>query len=288
MIRGGVLGEIKEVYVWNSAGGHGHRAPPTDSRPVPDGLKWDLWLGPARFRPYHPDWMKWRLWREFNTGNLGNWASHSANLAFMALKVDSLWHAEPAATPALIRVEAEVSERTRVNFPVWEIVRFHVPARGALPPITFNWFNGKRGPGVRKRIEDRLGYRLDWGDAGERKWNDHGGTLIVGTEGKLHSIAHNTTVKLIPEKKFTGLQDPPPVLPRSIGHEREWLRACRGGPPAASNFDYSGPLTEFNMLGNVATQFEHAIEYDPVAGRITNNEEADRALHRKYREGWEV
>ena len=286
IVQAETLGEIKEVHVWNT-GGSGPRPRPQGEQPVPAGLDWDLWLGPAALRPYHPQWMQWHAWRDFATGNLGNWGSHSANLPFMALRVDSRWHASAASgTTTKIRVRAEVSEVLQDNFPRWESVRWEVPARGKLPPIAINWHNGAK-PG-RKRVEELIGRQLDWGDAGERKWKEHGGCLIVGTQGMLRATEHNSTIFLYPEGKFAGFEGPPRTLPRSGSHEREWIAACKGGPKATSNFDYSGPLAEFLLLGNVATRFPEPLEFDPLACKITNHAEADAALRRQYRPGWSL
>ena len=103
------------------------------------------------------------------------------------------------------------------------------------------------------------------------------------------SNAHNTSFELLPADKFKGVDTKAPQkVARSKGHERDWLDACRGGEPAWANFDYAGPLTEFNMLGNVATQFEGTLEYDPLEGKIVNHEAADKALQLDYREGWSL
>jgi len=255
--------------------------------PVPAWLDWDLWLGPNPMRPFHPDWMNRHSWREFGTSQLGNWATHSANLPFKALQIDSLWHAG-AAEAAKIRLEAEVSSIERVNFPKWAAVRYDVPARGDLPPVKLTWHQGTGSPGFQDLIARIVKHGLteDPRQKGPEKFTHHAGCLLVGSEGMLYAIAHNTSITLLPQEKFKDLQGPPRTLPRSRGHEREWFDACRGGPPAMSNFDYSGPLTEFLMLGNIATQFDRPIEFDPMAGRITNSPEADRLVLREYREGW--
>jgi hypothetical protein len=163
-------------------------------------------------------------------------------------------------------------------------MRYEVPARGDLPPIEFNHHYG--APEGRKRIEEHLGRRLDWGDAGERKWKEHGGCLIVGTEGMLKSTEHNSSFTLLPEEKLKDFQGPPKTLPRSGSHEREFTAACQGGPKTMSNFDYAGPLVEFLLLTNVATQFGQTLEFDPLACKIVNHPEADAALRREYRKGW--
>jgi len=292
LVQGGVLGEIREVHAWNSAGGAGHREVPKESPPVPPYLNWDLWLGPARARPFHPYWLGWSSWRDFGTGVLGNWAIHSMNLAFMSLKLDAFWRADPSVPAPLrapvVQVEAEVSEIDEMSFPKWEIVRYEFSARGGMPPVRVNWYNGSRAPGARELIESLQGSRLDWGDAGERRWKDHGGCIVVGSKGLLRLTEHNATHTLLPEEKFKDFQGPAKTVPRSPGHEREWLAACKGGPPAMSNFDYADPMTEFVLLGNVATQFPQKLEFDPMACKVLNSKEADRALRREYREGWSL
>ena len=104
----------------------------------------------------------------------------------------------------------------------------------------------------------------------------------------LHANGHNTVVTLLPEEQFKDFEGPPESLPRSRGHEREWLDACKGGPAGMSNFDYSVPLTEFVLLGNVATLYGKAMEYDPQVMKVVNPTEANAALRRSYREGWSL
>lgn len=285
LIRDGALGTVQEVHAWNNGGGPGWTEAPKDEKKIPFYLKWDLWLGPAAFRPFHPKWMNWHGWRHFGTGQLGNWASHTQNLAFMALKVHELWDADPATKPRL-RVEAKKQAINRLSFPRWEYIQWHIPARAGLPPVTFHWHNGGRRPGIKDELKKLLGRDLHWGP---KDWSDWAGCLIIGTEGKIYTNAHNTTLKMLPEEKFKGVNKKgPEKVARSRGHERDWLIACRGGKPAWASFDYADPLNEFNMLGNVATQFEGPLEFDPLACKIVNNAEADQALRRDYRSGWSL
>jgi hypothetical protein len=287
LIGEGILGEVREVFVYKDGGGPDHPALPDGSRRVPDYLQWDLWLGPAAWREFHPQWLGWVSWRDFGTGQLGLWGSHSHYLAFTALNVGSLWAMPPENAPRL-RVEAEVSGRNRLSFPRWEVIRFRVPVRRALPPIEIAWVNGQ-APGWRARIEERLGRKLDWGDTGEKQWKDHAGALIVGTKGVMDITGHNATFALTPAADFAGVQTTEPQsLDRSQGHERDWLLACRGGKPTLSAFERTGPYSELLALGNVATQVEGELEYDPLAGRITNQAEADELLRPPYRDGWRL
>ncbi len=287
-LRAGVIGEVREYHVWNG-GGPGRKAPPAGSQPIPEYLKWDLWLGPAADRPFHREWFRWHQWRDFATGNLGNWGPHTANIPFMGLNIFALWRSAPSSKPPLVRVTAKVSEINKLSFPKWEFITFEVPAREGMPPATFHWHNGHPMPDTRERTEAYVkAGLLTWGDKGERRYKNWAGLLVVGSKGMIFATEHNGKITLLPEEQFKDFQGPPPSLPRSPGHEQEWLRACMGGPPALSNFDYAGPFVEFLMLGNVATQVEGPIEYDPAAGRIVNNPEADKLLGSQYRKGWSL
>jgi hypothetical protein len=291
LVQAGVIGEVREVHAWNTGGGPGDVPVPTDEHPMPDYLHWDLWLGPARFRPYNSRWLSsWHGWRDFGTGNLGNWASHTMNLPFKALRLDTLWNQQSgSADRKLVRLIPEVSSVNKHSLPKWEIIRYDFPARGDMPPVRINWYNGPgQAPGPRLMIETLMGRPLDWGDAGEKKWADHSGCLLIGTQGMIHSTGHNMSFSLLPEEKFRDFEGPPRTLPRSPGHEREWLNACKGGPPAMSNFNYADPLAEFVLLGNVATLVGQTIEFDPVEMKIVNNAEADQALKYEYRQGWSL
>jgi len=289
-IQAGAIGDVREVHAWNTGGGAGERPIPTEAHEVPDFLKWDLWLGPARYRPYNSRWLNWHMWRDFGTGAIGNWACHTMNIFFKGLRIDSLWSATDAdAKGRTIRVDPEPSGVHEATFPRTEILHYSVPPRGDMPATTVHWYNGPgQAPGPREKIEQMLGRKLDWGDAGEKRWQDHAGCLLVGTEGMLHANGHNTVVTLLPEAKFKDFEGPPERLPRSRGHENEWLDACKGGPAAMSNFDYSDPLAEFVLLGNVATRFGRTIEFDPVAMKVVNDAQADGALKRDYRAGWSL
>jgi hypothetical protein len=285
LLRAGALGEIKEVHVWNNGGGADRKEPPRGEEPLPEGLHWDLWLGPAASRPYHHEWMQRHLWREFGTCQLGNWASHTANLGFMALKVHELWLAEqPKKSAPVIRIEAQSSGINKLSFPRWEIVKWEIPARAEFPPITFNWYNGA-APGVRELLAPVM---KDAAEKDKGLWQ-FAGTLIVGTKGRIHTTGHNMWFRLLPEDQFKGVQtERPETVEGSRGPEQDWFSACRGGKPAWANFDYADALNEFLMLGNVATQFDGQLEFDPVAMKIVNNAQANALLRSEYRQGWSL
>jgi hypothetical protein len=285
LIRNGTLGEIKEVHVWNNGGGADRQTPPKGEEPVPEHLSWDLWLGPAAARPFHHEWLQRHLWREFGTCQLGNWASHTANLGFMALKVHELWLGDPPRSPRpVLRVSAETSGINRLSFPRWEHVQWHVPARAEFPPVTIHWYNGPV-PGLDSVLQRAI---KDVSEKNKGLWN-FAGTLIVGTEGMIHTTGHNMWFRLLPADRFQGVQcDRPEKVENSRGPEQDWFRACRGGPAPWSNFDYASALNEFLMLGNVATQFAEPLEFEPVAMQVLNNAQADALLPCSYRPGWSL
>ena len=288
LIQEGAVGEIREVHVWYVFGGSGPQARPQETPPAPEGLDWDLWLGPAPFRPYHPSYVTgWWAWRDFGTGCLGGGGSHSINLAFKALKLRDLWEGGEATGP--IRVEAEIPEPCPENFPRWEILRFDFPARGPLPPVQIHWYNAPepelKRQGIWERLEKIAGRSLEW----KESWTPRSGSLLVGSRGVVHTNAHNSMCALLPESDFPNSAGPPQSLPHVEGHERDWFQACRGGPAPLSNFvDHSGPAIELMLLGNVATLVGRPLEFDPVACKIVDNDEADRALRLAHREGWSL
>ena len=288
LIEEGAVGEIREAHAWYVFGGPGPRERPQERPAVPENLDWDLWLGPAPFRPYHPTYVGgWGAWRDYGTGVLGGGGSHSINLAFKALKLGALWEGgEEAKGP--IRVEAEIPEPCPENFPRWQVLRFDFPRRGPLPPVRIHWYNAAeselRQRGIWQRLEQIAGRSLEWNES----WTPQSGTLLVGSKGVVHTNAHNSICALLPERDFPNQGGPPRSLPHVEGHEREWIGACKGGPAPLSNFDHSGPAIELMLLGNVATLAGQALEYDPVACKIAGSEEADRALRPPRREGWSL
>lgn len=287
LIRAGVLGEIREVYVWCMGGGGGRPRVNRTDVPCPKTLHWDLWLGPAKYRAYHPMWMRWQGWRDLGTSSLGGWASHSANLAFMALKVHTLWHRKAAEKPR-IRFRGGASEINTERWPRWWTCRWDVPAREGLPAVPIHWLTTS-APAIEQMREKMKAVKMKFNEHGLPGYEGsyHTGCFLIGTKGSLVSNSHNTRFVLLPEERWKGFEGPPETLPRGIGHEREWVRALKGGPAAWSHYDYSGPLNEFLQLGNLASVVpDEDLEYDPLACRIVNNDKADALLRRTYRKGW--
>lgn len=261
LLQTGAIGSVRECHVWcEKSLANSDR--PSDTPPIPSNLHWDLWLGPAPARPYHPSYLPkvWRHWWDFGEGILGDMACHYMDLAFWALKLKF---------PQTI--EAEGPAVHPETTPEWLIVHYEFPARKDLPPVKVTWYDGGKRPHL---VEE--GKTPDWAN----------GVLFVGDKGML--IADYGRRKLLPEAQFADFQPPTPFIPNSIGHHLEWLHACKTGSPTTCNFGYAGALTETVLLGNVAYRTGVKLEWDAAALKVENSEQAMNFVHREYRKGWEL
>jgi predicted dehydrogenase len=270
ILRSGGIGNVTEVHVWTDRPGNywrqGHRERPKQTPPVPKNLDWDVWLGPAPQRPYNPAYhpFAWRGWWDFGTGALGDMGCHLMNLAFMGLRLTA-----PTA------VSAETDQPVNNESPPNGLkVTYEFPANGSRPALRMFWYEVRRPP--RELLE------------GEQMRG--GGSLFVGTKGKLYSNDdYGQNHILLPRETFRDYRPPQPSIPRSPGHHAEWIRACKGGPPAMSNFvDYSGPLTEIVLLGNVAVRAGRRIVWDSAKLQAVDAPNAAQYIRRQYRKGWEI
>ena len=261
-IQAGVVGPVGEVHAWTDRPlwpqGIARRA---DTAPIPAFLDWDLWLGPAPERPYNPCYQPgtWRGWWDFGTGALGDMGCHILDAAFWALNLG-----QPAS------VEAEGSDANPETAPKWSIVRYNFPARGALAALKLTWYDGGKLPPP--PLADLV--------PGQKN-----GCLLVGEKGRIF-IGIGEAPRLVPEAAMKDFKAPNRTLPRSIGHYKEWVEACKGGQPAAANFDYAGSFSEMVLLGNVALRAAKKIEWDAPNMKVTNVPEADKFIRREYRKGW--
>ncbi|HEY6225835.1 MAG TPA: Gfo/Idh/MocA family oxidoreductase [Verrucomicrobiae bacterium] len=277
LVWGGVIGDVREAHIWFD-GGNGPKQRPKETPPVPEGLDWNLWLGPADERPYSPEYVpaSWRGWRAFGSGIVGDFGCHTANIMFRALRLEQLWQKSPSpgAKKVIVRLQAWPSERDLEGYPTSSKVVMDLPARGDLPPVKLTWY-AKEKPSA----DLLLGFpRGGWGD------------LLVGSKGSLYSEnPWNAGYVLLPEKSFENFKGgPPESLPRVKGHQWEWIEACKGNGKTFSSFDIGGPLTELAQLANLATLVEGPIEYDTLSGKILNSKPASHLLHREYRKGWSL
>ena len=262
LIQSGAIGDVAEVHVW-VGGGFGGKKRPTATPPVPATLDYDLWLGPVEPRPYHPEYLPfvWRNWWAFGGGTLADLGCHHVDLSQWALNL---------RTPERVRV-VDGPEPDPECPPTWLIVEYHYGARGKQPPVKLRWYHGDRRP-----PQFAQGLLPKWGN----------GTLFVGSKGML--LADYDKRALLPEKDFAGFQAPAPFIPNSKGHHREWTEACKTGGTTLCNFDYSGPLTEAVLLGNVAHRTGTEIVWNAAAMKATHCPAADAFIQYRYRKGWSL
>jgi len=277
----GAIGTVREVQAWtpHAVWPQGIDRP-KDTPPVPETLDWDLWLGPAPERPYHPAYLPhtWRGWWDFGTGAMGDMGCHILDPVFYAFDLSYPTSVEASFSTFVREGLNWNKEFNNETYPRASLIYFRFPARGARPPLKVTWYDG----GLMPERPDELAPELKMGSI-------FGGLLFIGDKGKIICNAHGADgLRIIPESQMQAYQRPPQRLPRSIGHHKEWIAACKGGPPAGSNFDYAGPLTETVLLGNVAIRAQRRIEFDPLAMKITNMPEANVWLHREYRAGWSL
>jgi len=281
LIEDGVIGDVHEVHAWSDrpVGGDPWSTFPVMKRPeetppVPETLDWDLWLGPAKYRPYHPIYhpLTWRGWWDFGTGALGDMGCHILDPAFWALKLGQPSSVEATTT----HWDKAVSEET---YPRASIVRYQFPARGKMPPVGLTWYDGQLRPPIPKDFDSRQ--RLS-----------SNGALLIGKKGTIMHASHGAAdLRLMPKARMEEYKQPPQTLPRvnNNAHEQDWVRACKDGQPASSNFDYGGLLTEMVLLGVLAMRLkDRKLEWDGAAMRFTNDEEANSLINPPYREGWSL
>ena len=276
IIETGVIGPVRDAHVWVSRAWGLHENPedatknkdivsvserPKTSSPVPTGLDWDLWLGPAPERPFHEVYFpgpKWYRWWDFGSGTMSDLGSHWNDLPFWALKLKAPLTIEasgPPPHPELAPASMQAS--------------YEYGQRGDLPPVRVTWYQGVNKPQI-------------WKEGGIPNWPN--GVLFIGDKGML--LADYGKHVLLPES--IEFKKPEPYIAKSAGHHAEWIAACKGNGKALADFEYSGWLTEANHLGNVAYRLGKKLEWDPVALKATNAPEADRLIKREYREGWKL
>ena len=269
IIWDGALGTVREVHSWcNRPISPRGIDRPKDTPPVPATLNWDLWLGPAKSRSYHPAYapFSWRGWWDFGTGVLGDIGCHQLDAIFRALKLGYPTTVEACSSG----VNAETA-------PLSSIVRYGFPEREGMPPLMLTWYDGGLMPQRPAELEEG------------RKFGEADDNLFIGDKGKMLGY------RLIPEARMKEYGKPPQKIARSPGHHKEWINACKGGPAARANFDWAGPLTEAVLVGNIALKMEKQLyekglklHYDGPNMQVTNLPEANKYIRDEYREGWSL
>jgi predicted dehydrogenase len=270
VIRSGVLGAVKELHVWTDR-------PtglwpqgidrPRDTPPVPSSLDWNLWLGVAPPRPYHPAYCPfvWRGWKDFGTGAVGDMGIHNAAMPFAALELG------PPTSAEILRTSGLKGE----TFPAWSRLKLEFPAGIGRGPITMYWYDGGQKPSA-----ELVGGRKLAGN----------GAIVVGTKGTLSSVEWTGgDWALLPEDRFRDFKPPARSQPRAPGqsHHQEWMAACRGGAPAFCRFDgFASRLTETMLVANLALRTGRKILWNAEAMEAKGCPEASPFIRREYRAGW--
>jgi predicted dehydrogenase len=272
----GAIGPVREVHAWSDRPTHNGQLfwaqgvdRPKDTPPVPSTLNWDLWLGPAPYRPYHPAYVpfRWRGWWDFGSGGLGDMGIHNLAPVFSALKLTAPTSVHSSST--LFNNE---------TLPLASTVHYDFPARGDMPPVKLNWYDGGILPPRPDELED------------QRRLSREDGLIFVGDKGKMYVEGWGgNSPRLIPESKMKAYKRPLETLLRSIGHHKEWIQACKTGSSTRSNFDFAGPLTEAVLLGTVSVRMGgRKLIWDSENLKVTNVPEANQYLHYRYREEWKL
>ena len=274
---GGAIGKVREVDAWCSLSyypwGHAGWSSRWGTRPketpaVPASLNWDLWIGPAPMRPYHPAYHPavWRAWLDFGCGMMGDRGAHTLDPVVWALKLG--WPTSIEATSMGLNADTH---------PLASVVTYQFPARGNLPPVKLTWYEGLRAPRPAELEDGRA--------MGDRE----GGVVFKGDKGKLMCGTYGNGPRLVPESRMKAYKRPAKTLPRVKGsHEMDWVRACKSGKPAGAAFQYAGPLTEICLLGNAARRIDARIEWDAANLKVTNLPEANQLIRTAYRKGWSL
>jgi predicted dehydrogenase len=277
IIQSGAIGPVRECHVWVSRAWGRQSAEdakrhrdivhvlerPKEAQPVPPGLNWDLWLGPAPERPFHTVYFpgpKWYRWWDFGSGTMSDLGSHWIDLPFWALRLRSP-----------LTVEASGPPPHREIAPASMTATYEYGPRGDMPAVRLTWYQGEPKPEI-------------WHKQGIPQWPN--ACLFIGGKGML--LADYGRYVLLPENAFVEYRRPEPTLPRVRSHHAEWIEACKSGRRCSADFEYSGWLTEANHLGNVAYRLGRKIEWDAERLRCPNAPEAAAIIRREYRKGWEL
>ena len=274
-IEDGAVGTVKEVHAMCSSvySRVDQLEEVKRGQPVPETMDWDLWVGPAQFRPYHSTYHpgKWRSWTNFGTGVIGDWTCHVVDPVFWTLDLGA-----PATVEALEPGNYDPA-RQGETFPAGNVIRYQFPAKGSRAAVTLTWYDGARRPPRPAEL------------GADEKLPDIG-ALVVGDQGKIMYGSHGARPpQIIPEPGTNKFKRQVQRYPRSPGHQKEWIAACKAGQAAGSDFSYGGPLTELALLGVIAMRFKgQQLAWDGAGMTFTNCAAANACLKPAFREGWGI
>ncbi|MBL9137770.1 MAG: Gfo/Idh/MocA family oxidoreductase [Verrucomicrobiales bacterium] len=273
-IWSGAIGKVHTIHAGCEAvnSGMDQLAALKEVHSVPSTLDWDLWLGPALDRPYHPAYLpgSWRGWVPFGNGTVGDWTCHVVDPVFWALDLG-------APTSVVAKVPNYNPKTQGDAFPKGEVITYQFPAKGDRGPVTMHWYSGtERIPRPPEMDPDDKEVRT--------------GAVVIGDKGTIMYGSHGAGgVRLLPHARMEAFQRPPKTIPRVKEHHWEWLQAIRGGGKTGSDFSYGGPLTELALLGVIAIKFPgQRLDWDSESARFKNFSDANAWIQPPSRSGWSL
>ena len=291
-IRSGAIGQIREVWCYDDRINSQAVVPP--DAPVPDGLDWDRWVGPASMRPYKTCYgpHQWYDWIGFGNGNIGNMGNHIMDASFFALRLDEV---DPVSAELFDQREGAPG-----SWPLRQTIDFKFPARKGLDPVTIHWWDGiKDGVPVDTKHQNKIGIALKREyqnlppivEELEKRHNvqlGQIGTLWMGEKGIIWLNEFGSAMQFVPTSLRKEVKRPEPWIPRvKKSHVHEFFAAIREGRRANADFRYGVPLVKTVLLGNVLAQTGLGkVEWD--GSRVTNNPAAYAFVKTTYRPGWEL
>jgi hypothetical protein len=281
-IAAGAIGPVREVHNWSTRPfwPQGMTALPAETPAVPDGLDWDLWLGPVPHRAYHPAYTNavFRGWYDFGTGALGDMGHYSFFQIFRILKLGAPLSVEASRSQYWKIDDLLWKKQTNtVSYPRASLIRWEFGAREGMPPVALHWYDGGLRP-PRPAELDQDGEPMP-----------EEGLLFVGEQGKILAEFNGSRPRLVPKSKMAAFKEPPASLPRPKDELSQWIDACRGGAPSDSRFESVYPMSEAILMGTIALRVEHKLRWDAPSGLFADAPEANALMKRPaYREGWEL
>jgi predicted dehydrogenase len=289
----GIIGDAHTIRVWTNRPvwpqGFGK---PKNTAPVPAELEWDLWLGPAPWEEYREGYVpfNWRGYWSFGTGALGDMACHLVDPAFKTVGLG--YPSEVECSVAAIYEQMWTASYYPDSCPAASSIKLKFPGKNGKPDVKLYWMDG----GIRPERPEELKPEEAMGDT-----DGSGGVIIEGTNGKMMCGTYGSNPKLLPTSRMTEVSVPKTLARVPEGHYVQWVNACIAGfgkKELSSSFDYSGPLTEAVLMGNLALRAwniknqqgrfigRKKLLWDAVNMKITNFDEANQFVRREYRQGW--
>jgi predicted dehydrogenase len=283
LLNSGVIGPVRELHIWCDHPVYPCSVVrPTEQQTPPPGMDWDLWIGPASYRPYHSAYhpWRWRPWWDFGAGTVGDMGCHTFHVYFRALQLGA---------PDLIYgcgSTRRMDFSTRIETPECQsdanIITWQFPARGELPPLQVHWYDG----GMQPRRPLELNRSVTMPSMGLLFVGEYGKLLTGYTGGRPGNDRGLAGGLLLPEEQFKDFQQPAKTLRRVPDHYGEWTRACKTGEQTVCPIEFGAEMTEMGLLGALALRTGRVLEWDADTMRVTNEDEANQWVDPPYRDGW--